>query len=132
LLHDESGQLKLTMPPSDLEDRYETRLRALLDAKIAGMPSAQSAPAPVADTNVIDLMSALRRSLAQDSTEERRAAQPLPPSSPKRTKSAKEPLRSQPGLKLPIKGGKVVAETAETPAVPQPETPAAKPSRKRA
>ena len=115
--------------PSDLEDHYETRLRALLDAKIAGMPSAQSAPAPVADTNVIDLMSALRRSLAQELSEQRRA-DPPPPA--KRAKPTKEPLRNQPGLKLPIKGGKVVAETVETPANSQPEISTAKPSRKRA
>jgi DNA end-binding protein Ku len=50
--------------PADIEDRYETRLRAMIDAKLKGEGIDQDAvPEPTA-TNVIDLMAALRRSIA--------------------------------------------------------------------
>ena len=52
--------------PSDIEDRYETRLRAMIDAKLKGEGiDLDAVPEPVA-TNVIDLMAALRRSIAED------------------------------------------------------------------
>jgi DNA end-binding protein Ku len=52
--------------PADLEDRYETRLRALIDAKLAGggLVTESDRP-PVSSGNVIDLVAALKRSLAQ-------------------------------------------------------------------
>jgi DNA end-binding protein Ku len=51
--------------PADIEDRYETRLRAMLDAKLKGEGiDLDTVPEPQA-TNVIDLMAALKRSLAQ-------------------------------------------------------------------
>jgi DNA end-binding protein Ku len=49
--------------PTTYRDRYQEALRELIEAKMKGQPikpSAVSAPAPV-----IDLMSALKRSLAQ-------------------------------------------------------------------
>ena len=50
--------------PADLEDRYETRLRAMLDAKIKGEGFHEEAVS--ADRgNVIDLMAALKKSLGQ-------------------------------------------------------------------
>jgi DNA end-binding protein Ku len=102
---------------ADLEDRYETRLRAMIDAKLKGEGIDLEAEAPVASTsNVIDLMAALRKSLGQAPAEQ--------PAAPKRKKIADS---RQTGLKLPIKGGKVVAEqVGKVPA------PAAKPARKRA
>jgi DNA end-binding protein Ku len=52
--------------PSDIEDRYETRMRAMIDAKLKGEGiDVDAAPEPTA-TNVIDLMAALRRSIADD------------------------------------------------------------------
>jgi DNA end-binding protein Ku len=50
--------------PAELEDRYETRLRAMIDAKIAGMPLAEE-ETPYAGSNVIDLVVALRKSIAE-------------------------------------------------------------------
>src|SRR4051794_16279564 len=50
--------------PADLEDRYETRLRAMLDAKIQGQEVQEDVPTP-APSNVIDLMAALRKSLGE-------------------------------------------------------------------
>jgi DNA end-binding protein Ku len=52
--------------PADIEDRYETRLRAMLDAKLKGEGiELDATPEPPA-TNVVDLMAALRRSIAED------------------------------------------------------------------
>ena len=51
---------------SDLEDRYETRLRAMIDAKLKGEGIDLTAEPPEErDTNVIDLMAALKKSLGQ-------------------------------------------------------------------
>jgi DNA end-binding protein Ku len=100
---------------SDLEDRYETRLREMIDAKLKGEGIDLEAETPVESTsNVIDLMAALKKSLGQAPAAEPQAA-------PKREKAADA---RQTGMKLPIKGGKEQAE--KTPA------PAAKPARKRA
>jgi DNA end-binding protein Ku len=51
--------------PSDLEDRYETRLRAMLEAKLKGEGVDVREEASVERSNVIDLMSALKKSLGQ-------------------------------------------------------------------
>ena len=60
--------------PGDIEDRYETRLRAMIDAKLKGEGiNVDAAPEPVA-TNVIDLMAALRRSIAEDDKAKAEAA----------------------------------------------------------
>jgi DNA end-binding protein Ku len=100
---------------ADLEDRYETRLRAMIDAKLKGEGIDLGAEEPVTSTsNVIDLMAALKKSLGQSSVEK--------PAPPKRKKADDV---CQTGLKLPIKGGKAATERVETQA-------ASKPSRKRA
>ena len=53
---------------ADLEDQYETRLRALIDAKLKGEGIEADADTPqVATTsNVVDLMAALKKSLGQE------------------------------------------------------------------
>jgi DNA end-binding protein Ku len=102
---------------ADLEDRYETRLRAMIDAKLKGEGIDAEADAPaIATSNVIDLMAALRKSLGQTPAEQ--------PAAPKRKKAADS---RQTGLKLPIKGGKVAAQAVE-----KAPAPAVKPVRKRA
>ncbi len=54
--------------PADLEDRYETRLRAMIEAKLKGQGIDAEAEAPAAGTsNVVDLMAALKKSLGQES-----------------------------------------------------------------
>jgi DNA end-binding protein Ku len=46
---------------ADLEDRYETRLRAMIDAKLKGEGIVLEAEEPVASTsNVVDLLAALK------------------------------------------------------------------------
>jgi DNA end-binding protein Ku len=69
---------------SDLEDRYETRLRAMIDAKLKGEGIDLTAEPPEErDTNVIDLMAALKKSLGQSAQAKPAAAK----------KSAKETKR---------------------------------------
>jgi DNA end-binding protein Ku len=48
--------------PGDFENEYRRDLKAMLDAKLAGEQIAR--PEPIAETPVIDLMEALRRSVA--------------------------------------------------------------------
>jgi DNA end-binding protein Ku len=72
----------------DIEDRYETRLRAMLDAKLKGEGiDLEEAPEPEA-TNVVDLMAALRRSLAED---DKQTATTAATSSSAKSKAAKPP-----------------------------------------
>jgi DNA end-binding protein Ku len=51
--------------PSDLEDRYETRLRAMIEAKLKGEGIDVSEPTEPDRSNVIDLTAALKKSLGQ-------------------------------------------------------------------
>jgi DNA end-binding protein Ku len=50
--------------PSDMEDRYEARLRQVIEAKLKGK-GIKPAPEPKSDGKVVDLMAALKRSLGQ-------------------------------------------------------------------
>jgi DNA end-binding protein Ku len=110
--------------PADLEDRYETRLRAMIEAKLQGGGLITEADKPlVSDNNVIDLVAALRRSLAGTSGPELPSAALAELKKRKRASSRKEPERRQTGLKLPIAGGKSTAakspaQSAEPPVHP--------------
>jgi DNA end-binding protein Ku len=55
---------------SDLEDRYETRLRALIDAKLKGEGIDAAEEPEIVTSNVVDLMATLRKSLGQVDEEE--------------------------------------------------------------
>jgi DNA end-binding protein Ku len=52
--------------PADLEDRYEARLREVIDAKLKGEGITPEEPAGPRTDNVIDLMAALKQSLGQE------------------------------------------------------------------
>jgi Ku protein, prokaryotic len=72
--------------PEDFENEYRRDLKAMLDAKLAGQ--APTRPEPVAETPVIDLMDALRRSVAEVQDRRSGAAKaPRPERVPKKTKA---------------------------------------------
>jgi DNA end-binding protein Ku len=102
--------------PADLEDRYEARLREMIDAKLKG-EGVEAPEAEPAQSNVIDIMAALKASLGQE---------PAPRmAAPKARKTADT---RQTGLKLPIKGGKAPAkEEAVEPVKEQAAEPAKTP-----
>ena len=60
--------------PTELESAYRRDLRALLEAKLSGAEIEK--PEPVAETPVIDLMDALRASVAQASKKKPAAGKP--------------------------------------------------------
>jgi DNA end-binding protein Ku len=91
-----------TYDPGDIEDRYETRLRAMIDAKLKGEGIEDVETEEPDRGNVVDLMAALKKSLGQNSD------QPAPHT----------PKKPQPGDKAPKKRAAAA--------------PAPKPARKRA
>jgi DNA end-binding protein Ku len=58
-----------TYDPADVEDTYETRLRAVIEAKLKGVGITPEVDEDADRSNVIDLMSALKRSLGQSEEE---------------------------------------------------------------
>jgi DNA end-binding protein Ku len=68
------GSLAGDWNPEDFENEYRRDLRAMLDAKLAGEQIKR--PEPVAETPVIDLMEALRRSVAEVQTSKKTKAAP--------------------------------------------------------
>ena len=85
-----------TYDPSDLEDRYETRLRAMIDAKLKGEEIDLAEPAAPAESNVIDLMAALKKSLSQEAPQTK-APPSSAPAKPKRAAAADQ--AAKPGRK---------------------------------
>jgi DNA end-binding protein Ku len=90
--------------PSKFRDRYEEALRELIEAKMKGVvikPRAVTAPAPV-----IDLMAALKRSLAQEAPSARGSAA--------KGGGKAAPDRRQRALLLPVSGGRKKQEEPTT------------------
>jgi len=109
--------------PADFEDRYEARMRELIEAKLKGEGFDAEEKEQPDRGNVIDLMGALRRSLGQEPG----AAAPPPqkkaaPEAKQKATSGQtrkgatpDETRRQPAFKLPIEGGKKSDETGERP-----------------
>jgi len=76
-----------TYDPADLEDQYEGRLRALIDAKLKGEGINVSEPVQPDQSNVIDLMAALKNSLGKTDAKPAEPS-PVPAPKPKRTAAA--------------------------------------------
>ena len=78
--------------PADMEDRYETRLRAMIDAKLKGEGVSEEVQPEPAQGNVVDLMAALRRSLGADDAK---------PAKPRSAASSAKPAKpaAKPGRK---------------------------------
>ncbi len=104
-----------TYDPSDTEDRYETRLRAMIDAKLKGEGVEEEEPNEPDRGNVVDLMAALKKSLG----ETKAAPAKAPEARKAETPIKSSPAKASPAVKAPKKR-------------PAPESPAAKPARKRA
>ena len=100
--------------PEKFEDHYETALIDLINKKRAGIrPTAKAAPKT--GGNVINLMDALKRSLAN----ERQAPSPAAKA---KGKKAKKRIEGQREMLLPISGKRAAKEEAEA----EPRAPAAK------
>ena len=67
--------------PEDFANDYRREVRAMLDAKLAGESIAR--PAPVTETPIVDLMEALRRSVAEVQERKGEAAPKQPSRKPK-------------------------------------------------
>lgn len=117
--------------PADFEDRYETRLREVIAAKLKGEGIEAAEQEEQDRGNVIDLMAALKKSLGQETRQaapeaaQKPAAEPAP--APRRAAARKkapteEEARRQAAFKLPIEGGKKSGRRQTEKAAEPPET----------
>jgi len=87
--------------PAKFVDHYEEAVVDLLKSKQAGMPVPKDKPA-APSSNVINLMDALRRSIADEKATVKKAA----PKGKKVSATKQEAIRNAPQFKFPIAGGK--------------------------
>jgi len=88
LIERQEGQFE----PADIEDRYESRLREVIAAKLKGEGIAPEAPAETRQDNVIDLMTALKASLGRG---ERASTASKPPARKEAARKKAPAKRSQ-------------------------------------
>jgi len=111
--------------PANFHDRYQDALRELVQSKLKGevMAAPEEAEEP---PKVINLMDALKRSLAREEAGSGRATSASSQSSPAAARRGAKPGdRRQPALLLPVSGGrdKQPAAEAETAAPEAPTSP---------
>ena len=88
LVERQSGRFDL----SDMTDRYEARLREVIEAKLRGEDEPEPAEEPRRD-NVIDLMAALKQSLGGDAPKAKAASKKAAPKKPAAAKPRAAPKR---------------------------------------
>jgi DNA end-binding protein Ku len=93
--------------PEQFEDRYESALIDLINQKRSGMPTTAKA-APKSGGNVINLMDALKRSLANEK-------QSATPAAPAKGKKPRKRVDGQREMLLPISGKREAREEAKAP-----------------
>jgi DNA end-binding protein Ku len=81
-----------TYDPSDIEDKYETRLRAMIDAKLKGESIEDEEAEEPNRGNVVDLMAALKKSLGQAESEPAKAESAAKGKKPARAVKEKKKL----------------------------------------
>ncbi|HEX3826248.1 MAG TPA: Ku protein [Sporichthyaceae bacterium] len=120
--------------PADYTDEYAAALRSVVDAKVAGhqIVSPEAAAQPAAE--VVDLMEALRQSVARAKARREGAAPPSgEPAAPPAAKAAKRPAKAAaakaPAEKAPAK--QAAAEKAPAKKAPAKNTAAKKATAKR-
>jgi DNA end-binding protein Ku len=115
-----------TFEPDQFEDRYESALIDLINQKRNGIKAAK--PAPKTSGNVINLMDALKRSLASEK-------QSVPAATAKAKDKDKKPRKAAAGQRemlLPISGKRAAKEEAKVQAPKKVEKPARATARKKA
>jgi DNA end-binding protein Ku len=100
--------------PDQFEDRYESALIDLINQKRNGLPTAKAAPKT--SGNVINLMDALKRSLASE-----KQSAPAPAKS--KGKKPRKAVAGQREMLLPISGKRSAREEAKVPAPKKAEKP---------
>jgi DNA end-binding protein Ku len=85
--------------PADVEDRYESSLRAVIDAKLKGKGVEPQEEEQADRTNVVDLMSALRKSLGQRDEPVTNKKAPAAPAKQSKADAKSKPKTTPPAKK---------------------------------
>jgi len=109
-----------TFEPEQFEDRYESALIDLINQKRNGLPTAK--PAPKSSGNVINLMDALKRSLASEK-------QSAPPPTSAKGKKPRKAASGQREMLLPISGKRAAKEEPKVQEPKKIEKPVRAPAR---
>ena len=109
-----------TFEPEQFEDRYESALIDLINQKRNGLPTAK--PAPKSSGNVINLMDALKRSLASEK-------QSAPPPASAKGKKPRKAASGQREMLLPISGKRAAKEEPKAQEPKKVEKPVRAPTR---
>jgi DNA end-binding protein Ku len=109
-----------TFEPEQFEDRYESALIDLINQKRNGLPTAK--PAPKSSGNVINLMDALKRSLASEK-------QSAPPPASAKGKKPRKAASGQREMLLPISGKRAAKEEPKVQEPKKVEKPVRAPAR---